>query len=137
MPLPCDVVVRSPVVLSPPTIAKRVFHKEIENEEEITTRLVVHRHCPVYSTSSACPDCPRVAAQYCLRHRSIGDVQQRGIQMYSGAHLTGRLGAAQCTGLVAAGERNSRTIPDTNSNTCAHTDSHAQTNPHANSRTES
>ena len=57
--------------------------------------------------------------------------------MYSGAHLTGRLGAAQCTGLVAAGERNSRTIPDTNSNTCAHTDSHAQTNPHANSRTES
>src|SRR5436305_13187096 len=131
MPLPRDVVVRSPVVPSPPTIAKRVFHKEIENEEEITARLVMHGHCPVHSASSARPDYSRVAAQYCLRHRSTGDVQQRGIQMYPGAHLTSWLGAAQCASLVAAGERNSSAIINTNA--CSDSDSH----PYANSRTES
>ena len=48
--------------------------------------------------------------------------------MYSGAHLTGRLGAAQCASLVAAGERNSSAVADTNA--YAHTDSHAHPNPH-------
>src|SRR5437763_2593880 len=146
MPLPCDVVVRSPVVPSPPTIAKRVFHKEIENEEEITACLVMHRHCPVHSASSTRPDYSRVAAQYCLRRRSTGDIQQRGIQMYPGAHLTGRLGAAQCASLVAAGERNSRAVTDSNacanpnSNAYACTDSHAHpysaANTHANTDTD-
>ena len=54
--------------------------------------------------------------------------------MYSAAHLTGRLGATQCAGPVAAGERNSRAV--TNSNACAHSNSHtnacAYTNPNPN-----
>src|SRR5438270_177380 len=139
MPLPRDVVVRSPVVPSPPTIAKCVFHKEIENEEEITACLVMHGHCPVHSASSTRPDYSRVAAQYCLRHRSIGDVQQRGIQMYSGAHLTGRLGAAQCASIVAAGERNSSAVADTNAyaHTQAHTTSHSHTDASPDSNTKS
>ena len=49
--------------------------------------------------------------------------------MYSGTHFTGRLGASQCSGLVAAGKRHSITIsyshanPDTDSDT--HANSHA------------
>src|SRR5262249_1081471 len=61
-----------------------------------------------------------LGAQHGLFGWVAGDVQRRGIQMHSGTHLTDWLGAADCAGIMAAGERKSWTYAHTNSKADTH-----------------
>src|ERR1051326_8128941 len=76
-----------------------------------------------------CPIHPQLGAEYGLRGGRIGHVQQRRIQVHSGAHIAGWLGAAQRPCIMATRQR----LAHANSYADAYTDgdTHTYTNPHA------
>jgi hypothetical protein len=101
--------------------------------EEIISRAALHWNSAVHRVPSCiCADNSQLGAKHGLRRGRIGDVQRRRIQVYSGAHFAGRLGASQCAGPMAAGKRISKPQPNTHSNTHSYANSHAETNCHTN-----
>src|ERR1041385_5401151 len=72
-------------------------------------------------------DGSQLGAEYRIRCWCTGDVPECRIQMYSGPHLTGWLGAAQCAGPMAAGKWQSYSNSDAHG--YPHSNSHGNTDP--------
>jgi hypothetical protein len=95
------------------------------------------KHWNVGCCDGPSPERACVATQHRIFRGSVGHIQRTGIQVYSGPHVAGWLGTAQCPGAVAVGRSGSRWFPYADSNTDTYSEPHsdAYSYPEANSYT--